>query len=138
MVGFTHRVVLSQVPTQDGTILLFVDRELSLRETTVHVTCPFAVGSNREIYPTANLLEQAAPYYQAFHTDWIGDLTAPVWTPFVSATPVPAQFDLDRYNGIALMNPYFVDNSTDICVTIFEHQRYDGLTVVEQLLPAAI
>lgn len=135
MVGF-QQSVYTRVNFGSGLALLLLDRELSRRETTVHAWFPYTVSDEtRNSYPDQAAVTPQAVLVEPFHFDWIGDPTAPSWLPFgVLGPAVPAGFDLDRYNALALQ---LADdgNACDYVVTVFEHPRYDGPTVVLNVLP---
>lgn len=135
MVGFQQNVY-TRIAFGGGLVLLLLDRELSRRETTVHAWFPFtASDETRLTYPSPNELVPQYTMVQPFHLDWIGDPAAPSWLPFQNlAPPVPNGFDLDRYNGIA-MRLGEDGNAADYVVTVFEHPRYDGPTVILNVLP---
>lgn len=133
MVGFTQQIMTAVNLAADGLILLFTDRELSRRETTVHVTFPFTVrNAQRDNYP--DIGGALGAICQPFHTNWIGNPLAPSWRPFELGQVVPAGLDLDRYNGVALRITD-VDNVSDICLTILEHPRWDGSVTVLNIIP---
>lgn len=133
MVGFRQEIMTNVNPTAEM-ILLFLDREMSRRETTVHVTLPFTVrNSQRDNYPDIGGAEIEVEC-QPFHSDWIGNPTAPSWRPFDAGFVVPAGLDLDRYNGVAVrvIDP---SNVCDICLTILEHPRWDGQVTILNVMP---
>lgn len=124
-VGFINRIVMTTAPTQDPTMLLQLDRELA--RDSLAVFCFPICSQMRDNAPQGGTARISYPWFQAFveplpatgevefsdilcepcHLDWIGPLGAPVWKPFGNspggaATPVPAGFDLNVINCIAL------------------------------------
>lgn len=131
-------------------ILLPFDRTFSRRETTIQVT-PIATfrGSNRVAYPASwrigvsggtnydqNLPAVGEPdvrvLCEPFHMDWLGNPAAPSFMPFGLGTgpsdTVPAGFDLDLYNALALLMPNYDDGvnpsfplPVDIQIAVWQH-----------------
>lgn len=154
-VGFLNRIVMTTAPTQDPTLLLQLDRELARDSLCVYA---FPIGSQmRDNAPQVGTARVSYPWFTALleplpatgsvqyseilcepcHLDWIGPLGAPVWKPFGLSpggppTPVPAGFDLNVINTIALFpqgrmfntqapNPFtFQSVAGDFCVLVLK------------------
>lgn len=139
-------------------VIVPLDRELSRRETTLHVsTLASVAAATRDTEPA---IWQAGPFgfdetnvevdtrilALPIHMDWIGPLTNPVWLPFSLGSqvtgPVPNGFDLDIYNAVALLWPLHTQEEdpsypvgADVCFAIFQHPpvRDVGTTIINTL-----
>jgi hypothetical protein len=125
-------------------VIVPLDRELSRRETTLHV-CSLAnvAAATRDSEPAlwfptqfgydeTNVESDTRIMAMAIHMDWIGPLESPVWLPFgvgtQSLSSVAAGFNLDIYNAVALLWPlHTVEEEasypvgSDVCFHIWQH-----------------
>lgn len=111
--GFQNRIIASEDVTEYPLLILPLERELVRSDTAIVVSRVSTVsdteGANQgTTYPgiTTPAADYSipAPLVQAIHLDWMGpDLTAPVWYPFQTATPIGSTFDRDVYNAIAIL-----------------------------------
>jgi hypothetical protein len=148
LVGFVQRIVTTVNASQVPVIVLQLDDVCSRRECAVYAYRHGTVGplnTSRRSYPQFVSAEPgyANVFAQPCHMDWFGpDLEAPLWYPF-GLTPgpqeVPAGFNLDLFNAIAIMLPTLdeVAESGDFSVLVLKHPPPEGETEVLQLLPIA-
>lgn len=149
LVGFQNRIITTTNAEEVPVIVLKIDGEpCSRKECAVfafrHGTVE-PVPDSRASYPILSSAQAnyANVFIQPCHLDWFGvDLSNPTWYPFgLNPGPftVPAGFDLDLFNAIAVILPIAdgVAQSGDFSVLVLKHPPIEGETVVEAVLPTA-
>lgn len=137
--GFEQRIILSAVPKTYPLFILPLERYHTRKESCVMVQNIVTVDEARFSYPgtsTPAASYQAPPKIEPIDLAWMGNLAAPSWYPFGFATPLPAAFDANLFNAIAVYLPLNVNTlAGDFVVSVLRCPPIEGSVILQKIVP---
>lgn len=141
--GFEQRLIVSEVPKEFPFLILPLERYHTRAKTVVTVQGLVTVDdATRLNYPgsiTPATSYQAPPKVQPIDLAWMGDLTNPDWYPFQSTAALPASFDRNLYNAVAIYLPLTGGTlAGDFIVCVHECPPIEGSVTIQKIVPSPL